>query len=359
MVNQRARVGIIGTGWWSTFTHLPGLLANDSAEVVALCDADPDRLARASQAFPGPATYVDVDAMLAAERLDGAIVAVTHAAHFPVASRCLDAGLHVLLEKPMTLTARDARALLDHAAQKGREVIVGYPWPFTRTALRAREVITSGELGAPQFVQCTFASMVIEFLRGNPDAYQSVFPWKVHGPGQVYKDPSQSGGGQGHLQITHSSGLMFFMTGLRAEHVSACMNNYGLALDLVDAMAVRFEGGAVGIVGATGNLAAGDSGQLDVNVYCEEGYVLLDAVNGRLTIKRHDGSSESDLLDDQPSDITYPRFDTSANLVDVCLGRAANGAPGEVGLRSVELLDAAYRSAADGARPVTIAELYG
>ena len=152
---------------------------------------------------------------------------------------------------------------------------------------------------------------------------------------------------------------MFFVSGLRAAQVTAFMNTYDVAVDLVDAIAVRFEGGAVGVVGATGNLAAGDSGQLDINIYCEKGYVLLDAINGRLTVRRHDGFTETDVLDEQPSDTTYPRFDTSANLVDLCLGRAGNGAPGEVGLRSVELLDAAYRSAADGARPVTISELYG
>ena len=356
MSRERARIAVIGTGWWSTYTHIPGLRDNPLAELVAICDANPERLQKAADAFPGHATYTNVNDLLAEEELDGVIVAVAHAAHHVVAAACLDAGRHVMLEKPMTLTAADARDLVDRAAAAERELIIGYPWHFTRTAQRAREVITGGDLGEPQHVVNAYASMIIEFLRGNAEAYRPVFDWKVVGPDAVYNDPRMSGGGEGHLQITHSSGLMFFVSGLRAERVSAVMNNYDLPLDLVDAMSVQFEGGAVGVVAGTGNMPTGDAGQLDVRIYCENGYVLLDAIKGHLTITRHDGPTEEVSIPN--ADDTYPRFTTAANLVDVCLGRAPNGSPGTIGLRSVELLDAAYRSAADGGSVVAVSELY-
>ena len=197
--------------------------------------------------------------------------------------------------------------------------------------------------------------MVVEFYRGNDAAYQPIFDWTVAGPGDVYARPELSGGGQGHLQITHSSGLMFFVTGLRARRVSALMRSFDVPVDLVDVMTVEFEGGALGVVSGTGNVPVGDAGQLDVRVYCEHGYALLDAITGALEIHRRDGSIERDRL---PADDTYPRFATAANLVDVCLGREPNGSPAVFGLSSVELLDAAYRSAQDDGRMVEVSDLY-
>lgn len=355
MPARQARIGVIGAGWWSTYTHIPGLIENPHAHLTAICDRSEAACERATTAFPGPAAYVDVETMLAETELDGVVIAVPHAVHYDVAARCLDAGLNIMLEKPMVLTAKHAADLVQRAEAQGVELIIGYPWHFTRTAIRAREVLGSGELGAIQHVVCTFSSMVVEFYRGNDAAYQPVFEWSVAGPGDVYARPELSGGGQGHLQITHSSGLMFFVTGLRPRRVSALMNSFDVPVDLVDAMTVEFEGGALGVVSSTGNVPVGDAGQLDVRAYCEHGYVLLDAITGALEIHRRDGSIERDQL---PADDSYPRFATAANLVDVCLGREPNGSPAEFGHRSVELLDAAYRSAANDGRMVEVSDLY-
>ena len=355
MSARQARIGVIGAGWWSTYTHIPGLLENPHAYLAAICDRSEEACERATAAFPGPAAYVDVETMLSEAELDGVVIAVPHAAHHALAARCLDAGLNVMLEKPMVLKAQHAADLVQRAEAQGVQLIIGYPWHFTRTAVRAREVLASGELGAIQHVACTQSSMVVEFYRGNDAAYQPIFDWTVAGPGDVYARPELSGGGQGHLQITHSSGLMFFVTGLRARRVSALMSSFDVPVDLVDVMTVDFEGGALGVVSGTGNVPVGDAGQLDVRVYCEHGYVLLDAITGALEIHRRDGSIERDRL---PADDTYPRFATAANLVDVCLGRQPNGSPAVFGLSSVELLDAAYRSAQDDGRMVEVSDLY-
>ncbi len=355
MSARQARIGVIGAGWWSTYTHIPGLIENPHAHLAAICDRSEEACERATTAFPGPAAYVDLETMLAETELDGVIIAIPHAAHYDVAARCLDAGLNVMLEKPMVLTAKHAADLVGRAEAQGVELIIGYPWHFTRTAIRAREVLASGELGAIQHVVCTQSSMVVEFYRGNDAAYQPVFDWTVAGPGDVYARPELSGGGQGHLQITHSSGLMFFVTGLRPRRVSALMSSFDVPVDLVDVMTVEFEGGALGVVSGTGNVPVGDAGQLDVRAYCEHGYVLLDAITGALEIHRRDGSIERDQL---AADDTYPRFTTAANLVDVCLGREPNGSPAEFGHRSVELLDAAYRSAEAGGRMIEVGDLY-
>ena len=353
MTAGKARIGVIGAGWWSTYTHIPGLLKNPDAELAGICDTNEMAVRRVGEAFPEVPTYADVDEMLQAQSLDGVVVAIPHVAHHQVAAQCLDRGLHVMVEKPLTLTAADGKDLVGRAAERGVQLIGGYPWNFTRPAIRARELLVSGALGRIEHVQCMQSSMVVEFYRGNDAAYQPFFDWTV-GPGDVYARPELSGGGQGHLQITHSSGLMFFVTGLRAVRVGALMSSLDVPVDVVNAMTVEFDGGALGVIGGTGNIPVGDEGVLTVHVYCEQGYVLLDAIRGALVVHRHKGSNE----DQVEEGYEYPRFETANNLVAVCCGHAANGSPGEVGLRSVEMLDAAYRSADRDGAMVEVSELY-
>lgn len=359
MDKRRARIGVIGAGWWSTTAHIPGLLANPDAELVAVADVSEAALRRVREAFGDIKTYHDFREMLKHKPLDGVIVAVTHRAHYEVARACLEHGLHVMLEKPMVLEAKDARDLVELAAAKHVELIIGYPYHFTPITRKAREILRSGALGRIQFVSCLFASMVIEFYRGNDMAYHPVFNYPVTGPGKSYSDPAISGGGQGHLQVTHIAGSLFFITDLEPERVSCFMENWDVAVDVVDSINVRFRGPdgheAVGVIGSTGNLGIGDGGQMDIRVYCERGHLYLDQVNGTLRVRHHDGREEQ--FGPLPEGERYPMFETGKNLVDVILRQAENGSPGVVGERVVQVLDAAYRSASRDGAVVDVAEL--
>jgi predicted dehydrogenase len=347
-----ARLGIIGTGWWATEAHIPGVLEHPDAMLVAACDADPARLQTAAQAFGLERTYTDYQEMLDRERLDAAIVVTPHATHAAIARDCLARDLHVLLEKPMTLYAADAKMLVDLAAARDKELLIGYTYNYAPQAQRAREIIGSGALGAVQYVTCSFASDVAGFLGGRVGEMAAPRPYRVQGPSDAYNQPELMGGGEGHLQVTHSAGLMFFVTGLRAEVVHALMRNHGLAVDLVDAMVVSFEGGAIGTVGGTGN--AGRNHQMALTVYCEEGCFLADTMARTGVIRRNDGSAEDLAGLSRP----WSRTTVTHNFIDCILGRAVNGSPGEVGWRTVELLDAAYRSVARGGAAVRVSELY-
>jgi predicted dehydrogenase len=332
--------------------HIPALIANPSAELAALCDANPGRLAAAAREFAVERTYTSHAEMLAREALDGVVIATPHATHFELARDCLNAGLHVLVEKPMTLYAEHARGLAELARQRERELLIGYPNHYTRAAIRARAALASGALGAPQFVMCVCNSYCIDLFRGHvhsdqPNAY------RVHGPGAVYSQPELSGGGHGQLQLTHSIGLMCFVTGLRPRRVIALMRNHGLPVDLVDAITVEFEGGALGILGGTSNARPSN---LDLQVHCERGALAIDMIAASASIRPHDGPAEQvRLADGEPA---YPADMPSANLVQVALRRAANGSPADPGWRTVEIIDAAYRSARAGGQPVLVEDLY-
>ena len=353
---DKARIGIVGTGWWATTAHFPSLKAHPKAELVAAADVRPDILAKAADAYGVANTYTDYREMLEREELDGVIVAVWHAEHYSVARACLERGLHVMLEKPMVLRATHARELVELAQQKKRELIIGYPWNYTAHTLRARQVVQSGELGRVLFINSTMATMVLQFLRGEDETYQSVFEYPVVGPGDVYADVEKSGGGQGQLQVTHSAALALFVTGLRPVHTTALMENLDASVDAIDAMAVRLDNGSLATVGSIGTVRPGDGDILTTQIICEDGQVALDSIGGTGAIRHKDQSLET--FEPLAGEAIYPMQVTAANLVDVINGDAANGSPAEVGWRVVELLDSAYRSAANGGRPVSVEELY-
>jgi predicted dehydrogenase len=361
---RKARIAIVGTGWWATEAHLPVIKNHTEAEITAICDTRPERLNLAAETFEVKRTYSDYREMLAKETLDGVIVVTPHATHSSITKDCLEHNLHVLLEKPMTLFAKDAKMLVELANKNQRELIIGYPYHYFPPVKKAREILQTGELGAIQYVTCSFSSDVFNFLNGSVTPDVSPTPYNVQGPSEDYNRPDLLGGGEGHLQITHSAALMFFITGLKAKKVHALMHNHGLAVDLVDTMTVEFENDALGMVGGTGN--AGKNYRLAMSIYCEHGCYVSDSMARIAVIRKPDGTEEE--LFTRPSEPRGDRnerrerqrreYPTTRNFIEVILGREENGSPAEVGWRTVELLDAAYRSAQDGGRGIFVKDLY-
>lgn len=347
---SRVRVAVIGTGWWATATHIPALLDDPDVDLVALCDLSAERVEAAATACGIDRTYTDHRVMLAEERPDAVVVATTHATHFAVATDCLAAGAHLLIEKPMTLRAGDARALVEQAERCRRTIIVGYPWNYLTQVRQVQARIASGALGPIQLVQCVFNSYNADLLGGRDRSAQpGAYP--VHGPGDVYSRPEHSGGGHGHLQLTHAAGLLCAITGLRVARVQARMANHGLPLDLVDVLLVEFEGGALGTVSGTSN---GFLPQSRLSVTCAQGSVEMDIFAGTTVIQA--AGAERETL----SPVAEPdmRFAPVRNLIAIAQGLEAPVAQAEVGWRAVELLDAAYRSATANGSPVRVEELY-
>jgi predicted dehydrogenase len=341
------RVGVIGCGWWATRAHLPALAADRDAVIAAIADPDRAKLHRAGEYFGVRSRYPDVEAMLATEELDAAIVATPHASHAPLARACLDRGLHVLVEKPMTITPADAFGLVSRARTVGRELIVGYPYHYVPQHAELRRRLADGVVGRPELVVGLFASVVRELYRGHPETYREVLGYPVNEPGRdTYRDSALAGGGQGQTQLTHLAALALWLTGLTPMAVSAVIASFELAVDLVDVLAVRFVGGAVGSFTSTGSVTPAQPEQLDLRVFGATGHVALDPYAGSASIATSDGRVEH--LPVTPADERYPERAPARNLVGVALGREANGSPADLGASVVALIDAAYRSARRG-----------
>jgi len=354
---DKAKIAVIGTGWWATTAHIPSLKENPRAEVV-LVDKNPVALKAAADKYDIKDSYTSLaEAVSKNPDLRGAVVAVPHQAHFEVGKEVLENGLHLLLEKPMVLYAKDAKTLVDLAAQKGLEIQIGYTFPYLEPLQQARKRVDDGLLGDIEYVTCSMTSMTIEFYRSNPAAYQGNFGYAVTGPGKnTYSDPAVAGGGQGHLQVTHSASTMFYLApGLRADTVSAFMSKLDVRVDVVDAFAVRMTNGALATVGSTGNIGVGDGGIVEVHLHGSKGRLLVDAISGLMHMRLHNGQQERIEVANPP----YPGFVPAQKFVEMILDGGPNYFPGcNIGLYTVELLDAAYRSAAQEGMPVKVASLY-
>ena len=150
-------------------------------------------------------------------------------------------------------------------------------------------------------------------------------------------------------------GMVFWVTGRQATEVAAFMENHDLAVDLVDAIGYRLDNGAVGTMGSTGSIRPNQPSQQELRYYGTEGFLLQELIHGRLAVHYNDGTSEE--FPDLTEEELYPAGAPSRALVDLVLGEGENVAPGETGAVTVEFLEAAYRSAEEGGRPVRTDEL--
>ena len=143
------RLGFVGLGWIGRM-RLDALAEAGAAEIAAVCESAPDRLAQAGEAHPKAARFTDFDGLTerAEElRLDGVVIATPNALHAPQTLAALERGLAVFCQKPLALDAREARAMVKAAREADRLLGVDYSYRFTDGAQELRRIVQAGELG--------------------------------------------------------------------------------------------------------------------------------------------------------------------------------------------------------------------
>ncbi|MEE2659325.1 MAG: Gfo/Idh/MocA family oxidoreductase [Candidatus Latescibacterota bacterium] len=348
---DRVRLGFIGAGWWATSNHMPVLANHDAVDLVGVCRLGSDELAELKERYGFSYTTENFRDLLANCELDCVVVASPHTLHHEHAKAALDLGLHVMCEKPMTTRADHARELVQIAETNSRHLLVPYGWHYKSFTQRAKALMDDGAVGEIEYVLCHMASPIRELLSGgdfDTGADSGSSEGVSFAPDSAtWADPQRAGGGYGHAQISHSSGMLFWLTGLRASSVFSVMSGPGAKVELYDAMTVRFTNGAIGTVSGAGNVPAGQGFQVDVRIFGKEGVLLIDCDRERMELQRHDGKHKK--LDLEPGSGDYECSGPPENFVELVAGRTeVNWAPGEVAMRGVEVLDAAYRSAVSG-----------
>jgi len=139
-------VGVIGYGYWG-----PNLVRNfnsiSESKVTWICDPLSDRLAKASALYPALRTAADPQDLFSDPSLDAVLIATPVFTHFDLAMKALQAGKHVLVEKPLTSNSEQARRLLDQADKSGKVLMVDHTFIYTAAVRKIKELIVQGTLG--------------------------------------------------------------------------------------------------------------------------------------------------------------------------------------------------------------------
>lgn len=343
-MTRKARIGVIGAGWWAALNHLPLLKANPNCDVVAVNRLGSSELAELQRAFDVPLGFEDYRDMLDRVRMDGVIIASPHGLHYEHALAALAKGCHVLVEKPLTTKAADARDLVAKADVAGKQVIVPSGWNFKSWTDQARELVASGAIGRVEHVVLQMASALEDLFAGQ--AMQETEGHMFRPPASTWADPERAGG-YGWGQLVHALGLLFRIADLEPAAVFALAGKSPANVDYYDAAVVRFANGATASLSGSATVPKHRGFQIDLRVFGSEGMLLLDIERERLEVRRRDGRDT--VVDMPPGSGGYSCKKPVEILVDLCLGKAVeNPSPGRVGMRAVEVLDALYRSAASG-----------
>jgi predicted dehydrogenase len=139
-------VGIVGCGYWG-----PNLARNfgalEACELRALCDVDAERVARVARHHPSARVHHDFGELLRDPGVDAVAICTPVHTHFPLASEALQAGKHVLVEKPLTHSVETAELLVELARRQGRVLQVDHTFVYSPAVQKLRRYVESGELG--------------------------------------------------------------------------------------------------------------------------------------------------------------------------------------------------------------------
>ena len=269
---KRIRLGMVGggTGAFIGAVHRIASRIDGDYELVAGALSSRPEIARESGKNLGLAedrTYTSYEGMAKAEaaRPDGiqavSIVTPNHM-HFGPAKTFLEAGIHVICDKPITSNLDDARKLAEIQPKNGAKFLLTHNYTGYPLIRQARELVASGALGKLRVVQAEYAQDWLTEAAGDDNKQAA---WRT--------DPARSGAGGAIGDIgTHAYNLLRFVTGLKTEAVSADLTAFvpGRQLDDNVHIMLRFEGGAKGMLWAS-QVAVGKENGLLLRVYGDKG----------------------------------------------------------------------------------------
>lgn len=162
-------IGILGCGKIAQVRHIPEYAANKDAKLIGFFDMDAQRTAEIAAKYGGKA-YASVEELLADPAIDGVSVCVANHAHAQLAIAALQAGKHVLCEKPMAITLDECETMVAEAAKAGRRLLIGQNQRLAKAHVKAKELLEAGEIGKVVTFRTTFG-------HGGPETW-SITPGK-------------------------------------------------------------------------------------------------------------------------------------------------------------------------------------
>jgi glucose-fructose oxidoreductase len=161
----KVRYAVVGLGYIAQVAVLPAFKhASKNSELAALVSDDPEKLRTLSEEYKvnRTATYDEYDVLLRSGEIDAVYIALPNHLHADYTIRAAEAGIHVLCEKPMAVTAEECRRMIEASEENGIKLMIAYRLHFEKANLNAVEVIKSGKLGSPRFFDSTHSMQVEE-----------------------------------------------------------------------------------------------------------------------------------------------------------------------------------------------------
>jgi 1,5-anhydro-D-fructose reductase (1,5-anhydro-D-mannitol-forming) len=324
---------IIGIGKLADMSIAPAIARTADSRLAAVCSRDLGR----AEAFAGrhgaEQAYDDLRKMVDDPAVDVVYIASPNGLHREHVLTAVRAGKHVLVEKPMTLTVDDGRAVVEEAARHDVKLGVGFQNRHKTTNRAAREAIAAGRVGQLAYVDISVG------------AGQNVFPFDTW-----RSEPELAGGGTLLNQGTHAIDLLGFLTGQRIVEVTCFLDRDGL--EDVAVANCRLDGGTLATLAS--NQVLGGT-RRDWMVVGRDGWLLgrgsLAGPAGDELLLHRDG--EATVLATSPRSAHEEEVEAFTQAV---LGSAPVNGTGEDGLDNVAVVEALYRSARDK-RPVAVEDV--
>lgn len=321
----RIRMAILGCGGMAG-AHAQRFRNHPDVEIVACCDVSTQVVEafitrHLSESAVKPRVFTDPAVMYREAKLDAVTIVTPHTMHFDHGVQALEAGCHVLMEKPMVTNAEQAHALAAKVAATKRILVVGYNSPCTPEMQFTRETIRNGSLGKLELVSGWLSQDWMRLTAGS---------WR--------QKPELSGGGQAYDSGAHLLNSVCWSVESDIAQVFACIDNHGTPVDINSAITIRFANGVLGNIVVSGNCPASSCNL----TYCfEKGRIDVDGWGGGW-IKVYN-----------PELVKYPLIpgktqSPNDNFVDAVLGRAQPCTSPRNGIVQSELMDAIYESARTG-----------
>ena len=160
-----ARIGVVGAGWWACEFHIPHLLKNSHADLVAVSRLGKEELDKIQQRFEIQVASEN-NLELYAHDLDGVIVASPHVLHEEHASAAIKNGCHVLVEKPMTTDIEGARRLHTLVEGSGKSLMTPYGLNHTHYMEKAADWVNEERIGEVRHIMLHMSSALLDLFGG-------------------------------------------------------------------------------------------------------------------------------------------------------------------------------------------------
>ncbi len=347
---DRVRIGVVGIGNVAQL-NVPGYLAHEHCDVVALCDPLRERAAGAAAAWGVPKVYTDLADLLADEEVDAVEILTPtnlHRGHVVAAAR---AGKHVSCQKPMANSVADAREMLAAVAEAGvtfriTECALHYP-----PLLKAKELIRSGAIGTPTMLR-------VKTVVGHTD---SVFQRDLGLDGYVWRIDSRSPGGHLFDDVVHKYAVALWLFDEDVRSVQAVVRQAPGFMEAPTAALWEYERddllGLMEVTFAPDMYLRSDYYGADefFEIQGTAGFLWVTRCTGRmldlppLVLYRGDGTTSS--WADLDADWGTGFRDSAAHFVDSLLADTQPDMSGETAVKVLQLCFAVYQASRER-RPV-------